>query len=332
MRALFRGLVQNWQLKLLAFALAVLLWIINSAEQVTSQWIPVPLQVSEEDPDFQLMSASVPAEVRVRFTGSGRDLIDAAIRKPPVLLSIGEVDEARQAFRLDPDMVQVPGQLAVNAQDIEPRAIQLRFLRLDRRAVPVEVALAPIPPGFTLADSLQVQPSRVEVRGAGERVAEVAAVRTATLDLAPSEQAFSQLVPLDTSGLSGVTLSARRVRVSGRIERVTERTVSGVPVSAGPGINIRPASVNVRLIGPRSRVQALRASDFRVIIAVDSIPSQLPAEGVPVPLRIESLDRRVRAVITPPAVRLLPSRLPQDTVAVPRPERDARGATDGAAQ
>ncbi|HEX6069011.1 MAG TPA: hypothetical protein VFZ18_04290, partial [Longimicrobiaceae bacterium] len=78
MRSPLRALTENWQLKLLALALAVLLWVVVSAEQVTSQWIPVPLQINETDPDFELVSTDIPTEVDVRFTGSGRDLVDVA--------------------------------------------------------------------------------------------------------------------------------------------------------------------------------------------------------------------------------------------------------------
>lgn len=317
MPAPLRRLVQNWQLKLLALALAVLLWVINSAEQITSQWIPVPLQVREDDPDYQLVRGSVPSEVRVRFSGSGRDLVDAAIRKPPLILSIGVVEEPDRAFRLDPDMVQVPGQLAVNAQDVEPRAIALRFRRLSRRSVPIEVVTGSLPEGYTIADTLQAQPSRIEVRGLPNEVSEIGAVRTTRITLSPTDRPFSQLVSLDTTGLSGLTLSARRVQVSGRIERSLERTINGVPISAGPGIVIRPATVDVRVAGPASRVQSLRPSDFRIVIAIDSIPSQLPPEGVPVPLRVEEPRTGVRTVLGPSSVRLFPRRVAQDSAAVP---------------
>ena len=49
MRSPLRFLTDNWQLKLLALALAVLLWVVVSAEQVTSQWIPVPLRIVQSE-------------------------------------------------------------------------------------------------------------------------------------------------------------------------------------------------------------------------------------------------------------------------------------------
>lgn len=332
MRSVFRGLVQNWQLKLLAFALAVLLWVINSAEQITSQWIPVPVEVREEDPDFQLLGPETPREVKVRFTGSGRDLIDVAIRQPPLVLVIPRVNEPLESFALEPDMVRVPSQLQVNAHDVDPGYLQLRFRRVARRSVPVQVVLAEeLGPGWTLMDSLQVQPTRVEVRGPSERVDRIDRVRTVPLSLSPAATEFSQLVRLDTTGLSGLDLSADRVQVSGRIDRVVERTLTDVPVSVGPGVAVRPTSVDVSIAGPSSRVRILRPGDFRVVVAIDSIPSQLPAEGLSAPLRLEGLPPSVRATVNPPAVRLVPGRLPRDTVAPPEPGRvDTAGPAEPA--
>src|SRR5690606_19785136 len=132
-----RILTENWQLKLLALALAVLLWVVVSAEQVTSQWIPVPLRIEEHDPKFELISGPPSDKVNVRFPGAGSDLMELAIRKPPLVLSIDQVSSGVQDFRLDPAMVQIPSQLQVNAQEIRAPVVRLQFRRLSSRTITV---------------------------------------------------------------------------------------------------------------------------------------------------------------------------------------------------
>lgn len=328
MGSFLRSVTYNWQLKLLAMTLAVLLWVVVSAEQVTSNWIPVPLEVETSDPDFRLLRGSAPREVEVRFVGPGRELWDVAIRRPPLVLRLSEVEDTLQAFTLDPGMVLVPNHLSVNAQGVRPGRVRLRFEEQSTRNLPVMVQVERGPgSGLTLVDSLQVRPTHVEVSGPAERVARLQSVHTAAITL-PSETAtFDRLVALDLEDLGGLQLGTSRVRVSGRVERVVERTLADVPISVGPGVTIRPASVNVRVRGAENLVRELRASDLRVVLAIDSIPAQLPPQGAPVPVRVERLRSGLSGAVTPQSVRLLPARIPADTV----PSRSREIADDSAA-
>ncbi len=84
MRAFLIRLTRQWQLKLLAFALAMLLWVVVSGEQLQSRLLPVPLEVRVTDPAYQLIESSIPSEVDVRFVGPGREFIEMALRRPEI--------------------------------------------------------------------------------------------------------------------------------------------------------------------------------------------------------------------------------------------------------
>lgn len=321
MRSPLRFLTENWQLKLLALALAVLLWVVVSAEQVTSQWIPVPLQVDENDPDFELLSSPGREEVNVRFTGSGRDLMELAIRKPPLVLSIDRVQDIAQEFRLEPGMVQVPNQLTVNAQEVQSPLIRLEFRRLSSRTMPVRARVDnEVADDWALVDSLRVVPAEVQIRGPAERVELVQEVSTVPFSLPATDSSFSTVIAIDTSNLAGIGLSIGQVRVMGRVDRVVQRRLVDVPISVGPGVVVRPNVVDVVLSGPRSIVETIQPSAFRVVISIPEVPDFIPLEGLSVPLRVEQLRAGVSASVVPPAVRLLPSDAPADTVGSAGPE------------
>ena len=324
MPRLLRIAIQNWQLKLLAVALAVLLWVVVSAEQVSTTWIDVPLQVQETDPDFQLIPASAPERVRVRFAGPGREFIDLAVRKPSLVLRIGEVEEEEHAFELVPSMVRLPDGLEVSAYDVEPAFARLRFRRLANRELTIGIALDTTR-GYTLVGPLRVTPPRVRITGPAAGIPLVTRVSTVPLPIPEREGAFDEEVPLDLAHLPNVEVSVRTVRVAGRVERVLTRRVPDVPVSVGAGVRIEPAGVAVELRGGRSALAAITPETFRVVLSIDSIPAQLPEGGVEVPLRAEGVGPRVRAAIQPAAVRLLPPDAPAaDSVAAPA---DAAAAT-----
>jgi YbbR domain-containing protein len=316
---------QNWQLKLLAVALAVLLWVVVSAEQVTTHWISVPLVVQETDPSYRVDPGTAPRRVRVRFVGPGREFIDLAVRHPSVVLRLGEVSRPRQSFQLSPNMVRLPDGLEVSANDVDPSVVHLGFRRMAVRDLPVRVRVTDDPAGeWSLAGELRASPTHVRVTGAADRLTGIDSVATAPLAVPRVESSFQQVVPLDLTPLRGLTTSARNVRVEGRAERRLARIIPGVPVSVGQGIAIRPTAVDVAVRGGRSAVEPLKPGDFRVVLALDSIPSQLPAGGLSVPLRVEGLAPGVGVTLTPGSVRLFPGNAPADSSAAAAPAEGAR--------
>jgi YbbR domain-containing protein len=324
--SVFRQITENWKLKTLAFALAVLLWVVVSSEQVTSNWIGVPLEVQVTDPNFRIASTDLPNEVEVRFTGPARDLLDLALRRPPLRLSIAEVQGQVETRALDPRMVQLPGQVAVSAQEVRPGTVRLEFVRMDTRTLPVRVQLSnQIGAEWAIMDSIATDPPVVRVRGPSERIAALDEITTDTVELMPGDSIFNRVVPLDTSIVRGLELSAREVRVTARLDRVVQRTIEGVRVDVGAGVVIRPQEVDVVLRGPRSAVENVAPGFFRVVVSIGEIPSRIPADGVPVPLRIDGLRPDVLASVDPASVRLFPAGPQLDTLMTPaqNPIRDS---------
>jgi hypothetical protein len=312
----FRRLTENWKLKTLAFALAVLLWVVVSADQVTTTWIGVPLEVQVTDPGYEIVTRDLPREVQVRFAGPGRDLLDLAIRRPPLRLTIREVDD-REVWALDPRMVQIPGQVAVNPMDVRPGNVRLQFTRVDTRTVPVRVRLDDrLGAEWMIVDSLAAEPSGVRISGPAGSLAGISEVWTVPMEISPRDTLVDEVVPIDTVGLLGLTLSHSAVRVTGRLDRVVERTVTGVPVDVGPGIFIVPRQIDVSLRGPASVVGTVSPPFARVVVAVGEIPERVPPEGIELPLRLDRLRAGVQATLSPSTVRLYPDAIAADTLSL----------------
>jgi hypothetical protein len=129
-RHLLRRATAHGKLKLAALALAVLLWVVFSAEQVTTQWIPVRVEPVVRDPGYVLAGPPEPPVVRVRFRGPGRELWEVALRPPTLVLPVRDVGAAR-SFVVEPSMVDVPERYRVVATDVRPAVV-----RLDLRPAP----------------------------------------------------------------------------------------------------------------------------------------------------------------------------------------------------
>jgi hypothetical protein len=136
-RQLLRRATAHWKLKLAALALAILLWVVFSSEQVTTQWLPVPVDAVVRDPGYVLAGKPEPAVVRVRFRGPGRELWEVALRPPTLVLPVRDVGAAR-SFVVEASMVDVPEPARVVATDVRPAVV-----RLDLRSVPAAAPAGP---------------------------------------------------------------------------------------------------------------------------------------------------------------------------------------------
>ncbi|HEX2094346.1 MAG TPA: hypothetical protein VHG28_18225 [Longimicrobiaceae bacterium] len=307
MRTPLRTLTRNWKLKLAALTLAVLLWVVVSAEQITTQWIEVPVRITPRDSAFVVTGGPVPRVVEVRFAGPGRELWELALEDPVLVLPIDEVERESQLFPLDPRMVRIPNGLSVTPLDVRPSSARVLFQRLVTREVPVRVRIGRRSrERYVVEDTLRVSPTRVRVTGPADRVARLGAVVTRPLDFNPGDSAFSRVLALDRDSLSGVRASSLTVRVTGSVDRVVERLVPGVAVVPPAGVRVEPTEVEVRVTGPSRQVRALAPASLRAVMAIDSLPRPLPGDGVPVPVVVTDLPPGLGSRTIPALVRLFP--------------------------
>lgn len=307
----------NWKLKLLAFGLAVLLWVVVTADQPTTGWFSVPLDVVVTDPNYRLDAEQLPDDVEVRFVGPGREMFDLALRRPTLRLAVNDIEDEVEARTLDPRMVQLPGQMSVNALDVRPTSLQLEFTRIDSREVPVIPAVSSaFGEEWAIVDTLTTDPETVRITGPAREVSRLEAIPTEAFALTLTDTIVDREIALDTTLFSGIQLSSRTVRVTGRVDRVVERTLTNIGIDVGPGIEILPTTTTITLIGPGSVVRELSPDLFRVVVSIDEIPTRIPTGGVTVPLRTDGLRPGVEAQLSPPQVRLFPAGQ-RDTVATP---------------
>lgn len=313
-----RQLAENWKLKLAALALAVLLWSVVSAEQVTTQWLPIPVEVQVLDPSQVLVEGPEPPEVSVRFAGPGRELWELALNRPVLTLPVTEVGNGR-IYVLEPQMVRLPSGLSATALDVRPGTVRLSFQPIATREVPVRVQVGTASMRrWVLADSLEVAPTTVRVSGPAEVVDAIEGVRTRPITIATEDSVFALRVALDTADLEGVRLSVGQVRVSGRVDRRVERTVDRVPVVPPAGTAVSPAQGTVVVQGAEPLVTAMDGALLRLGVPPDSLPPVLGPEGVELPLVVRGLPPGVRAAVDPARVRVLPAGLPApDTAPAP---------------
>ncbi|HET7459655.1 MAG TPA: hypothetical protein VFJ82_00350 [Longimicrobium sp.] len=304
-RITVRTFTNQWRLKLASLALAIVLWGVVTAEQVTTQWIPVRVDAVVRDPDYLLDGGAEPATVRVRFRGPGRELWELALERPTLVLAVRNVGNAR-TFALDPNMVRVPeGLRGVEATDVRPGVVRLDLQRQVTRSVPVRARIgARSAERFVLQGRPSVTPSTVDLTGPEAALSAVEEVRTRAFEIVRDDSTFSQRVNLDTTGLHGIRVSTQEVRVSGRVDRRSDRAFAVMAVAVPPGYVATPAQVEVHVSGAEPVVARLTPREVRAVVSVDSIPHDLPLEGAVVPISIVGVPAGASSRAVPGRVRV----------------------------
>lgn len=334
MKLTLRGIASNWRLKIAAFGLALLLWAVVSAEQVTSQWIPVRVEPVIRDPQYVQAGPAEPGEVRVRFVGPGRELWELALDRPTLVLPVTDVGDLR-AFTIDPSMVRLPAGMAVSPQDVRPSVIRLNLQRLATRRVPIQARIGGRSLQQYVIEDVATLPAEVRLTGPADRLAEIRALATQSFEVVPDDSTFARTVPLDTAGMEGISFSRTQIRVTGRVDRRVERTIADVSVAAPDALETRPAQVEVRVQGPAREVSGIFPAVVRAVVPADSLPPVIPPGGIEAPLVVQGIPDDMRARATPLRVRVYrpgdapDPDAPADSVAVPLPAPAVRPDTTG---
>ncbi len=299
-----RIFTKNWQLKLLAVGVAVLLWTVPRFEaQDTRVLEDVPVEVSLTDPDWALVDQS-PTTVNVTVSGPARDLIALEFDRPPVLVPLVEVTSTMGVTSTDTTVTlnaswfRVPGLDGVVVEVIRPGAVNLNLERMGDRRVALSVALfGELPDTISLAGPPEIIPSTASVVGPVSRLEGIDSIRLVPIDLARVTGPDTIVQPVDSTGLEGLEILTAQASVVLPIEPTAEREFPDLRLSlpqmdSDPPLQARPAQVTVVVSGagtllesfdPRTMWVGIKASaanllpgeEEMVLVSVDGVPAPL---------------------------------------------------------
>lgn len=190
-RWLRKVVFEDWGLKLLALAITVVLWL-----AVTGQNKPVTLRVSGVQlnfvrPEGLEISNEPPGTVDVILTGS-KDKIDR-IGPRDLIATVDLTDQkgGERVIRLSLDRVKMDLREDVKIQGFQPATIPIRLERSVETPVEVEVKFeGKLPEGYEVA-GVNVEPSRVRLRGPHDRIAALRKAMTETVWLDGKTASFN---------------------------------------------------------------------------------------------------------------------------------------------
>ena len=288
-------------LKIASIALAALLWMIVSGEQIVERALRIPLEFTNLPGQLEIIG-DAPNVVDVRVRGSSGSLSRIAAGE---LVAVLDLRTARagpvRLFHLTASDVRVP--FGVDVMQVTPSSLSMTFEASVTKRVPVipEVDGEPAP-GYVVG-TITADPPMVSVVGPAsavetltEAITEPVSIRGATAVVIETATVGSPdpLVRLSEPQAARVTVNVGQAPA--------EWAVAGVPVrvtNPRPGLQLSPRSVTVHVRGPRAAMQA-SAADFEVSIDVEG----LKAGQYALPVRVVPPDRIGVVRVDPPEIRV----------------------------
>lgn len=252
---------RNLGLKVLAVALASLLWLTVAGEHIVERSLRVPLEFRNVPQSLELVG-NAPDTIDVRVRGSAGLLTRL---QPGEIVAVLDVRGARtgsRLFQVRADEVRAP--FGVEVTQVVPSTLALELERSARKSVPITPAVEGQPaPGFVIGTKT-VQPSTVEIMGPDSRVRLVAEATTEPVSIRGARATVHDTVTVGVIDSAVHLVESERAQVTVEIwPAPVERTLTDVPIrwrNLSPGLSaqLTPSLTSVTVRGTKELVAGLR--------------------------------------------------------------------------
>lgn len=256
-------------LKLMAVALATLLWLIVAGDHLVERSLRVPLEFRNIPSELELVG-DPPTEVEVRLRGSSAQLGRLEPRDIVTVLDLASARPGSRMFHLRNDDVRAP--YGIEVAQVIPGTIAVDLEKSSRRTIPVVPALDGEPaPGYVIG-RVTSEPPTVEVAGPESRLKQLTGATTEPVQVTGSRARVRDIVTV------GMTDSAvRLVQPQNAIITVevvpapVERELAGVPIrwrnlQTGLSATVRPVLARVTARGHKEALADLSAGSIDAFV------------------------------------------------------------------
>ena len=259
---------RNLGLKLLALALAAVLWLTVAGEHVGERVMRVPLEFHNIPEDLEIVGDS-PTTVDIRVRGSSG--VISRLQPGEVVASL-ELGGARPGSRLL-HIEEIRAPYGVEVVQVIPSTVSLELEKMASRVVPVVPALEGEPaPGFVVGRVVS-DPATVRIEGPESRVRQLAEATTEPVVVTGSRDRVrdSVTIGLADSAVRLVEPPQSATIVVEVLPAPLERELSGVPVrwrnlAAGLRAQVLPSISRVTIRGSRAGLGSLRADAVEAFV------------------------------------------------------------------
>ena len=286
-------------LKFLSIALAALIWLLVSGEQIVERALRIPLEFTNLPAQLELVGET-PTVVDVRVRGSSGALSRVAAGELVAVLDLRMARPGQRLFHLTGADVRAP--FGIEVVQIAPSNVSIAFEPAATKVVPVVPGVEGEPAAGYIVGTITADPPTVVVVGAASAVARLTAAMTEPLSVAGATGPVTESVNIGVADPSVRLQSPAGAQVTVNVTAApVEWAIAGITVraAAGGSAQISPTRVTVFVRGPRDS-RASTIEDFEATVDIEGLRAglfQLPVRVTP-PARVGVIR------VEPPVVRV----------------------------
>jgi len=288
-------------LKFLSIALAALIWLLVSGEQIVERALRIPLEFTNLPAQLELVG-DTPTVVDVRVRGSSGALSRVATGELVAVLDLRTARPGQRLFHLTGADVRAP--FGIEVVQIGPSNVSIAFEPSATKVVPVVPVVEGEPADGYVVGTITADPATVVVVGAASAVARLTATMTEPLSVAGATEPVKESVNIGVADPSVRLQIPESAQVTVHVSPApVEWAITGIPVRAAGGSGspeLTPTEVTVFVRGPRDS-RASTVQDFDASVDTEGLRAgvfQLSVRVTPPPrvgvIRVEPPFVRVR--------------------------------------
>ena len=249
-------------LKLLSLLLGFSLWYAVAREQEAEFSLSIPIELRDLPEGLEVIEESV-QQVEVRLRGPAEILRRLTPQDVNVGVELEDAEPGERLAYLTPQEVSAP--FGARVMRVTPASVRVVLDRTVERTVEVIARVVGSPAeGFELYH-IDLSPQKIDVVGPSSRVSGLEQVTTEPVSVDGLREPYSRLVRVELDPLVRVERElnvalALDVREERRRRELAGVAVRGIP--KGKAGRLTPGAIKVRVEGPKSFVDELRAEDI----------------------------------------------------------------------
>jgi YbbR domain-containing protein len=187
-------ILENWNLKVTALLLALILWLFVRGEPGPERVVTIPLEVQVPSQMEIVNDRLTTIEVTMRGPSLSGSWFNPPL--PTCVVNLEKAQEGEHVVQLTPDNVRVPKGSGIEILQLNPTRVELELERTISKEVPIIVPIRGEPPrGFEVLGISQ-NPTNVIITGARSRIEPITEVSTEPISLNELKQSARFFVTL----------------------------------------------------------------------------------------------------------------------------------------
>ena len=244
-------------LKVMSIALAALLWLVVSGEQIVERALRIPLEFTNLPPQLEVVGYP-PNVVDVRVRGSSGALSRVAAGELVAVVDLRTARTGPRLFHLASADVRAP--FGVDVVQVTPSTVSMTFEASASKVVPVVPEVEGEPAAGFEIGTVAADPATVEVIGPTSALEGLTAAITETVSVAGAAGEVTETVNAGVTDPAVRLAAPETVRVTVTVAPAQQQwAVRDVPVHVRNGagrVSVTPSRVTVHLRGPRDAMGA----------------------------------------------------------------------------